>query len=107
MTGGIWAPADIQDKSKERNPVQTKVKVLSDGSYKSESLGGKEFLKQGEYVADVTLPFAFTQSEAIRRIIGDKGQNLKGPLVETKAKINGVDNPFGSTVTVERRFSVP
>lgn len=77
---------------------QTKTRVLSNGTYKSELLGPLSGLKDGQYVAGVITPIARVQPEAVRQVIGDNAQNLKGPLVEK--------GTFGITVNAEKKFSV-
>ncbi len=88
----------VQDELRWEPPCQTKAKVLSDGTYESELLGPLSGLKDGQYLASVTMPYARYQPEAVRRVIGDSGQNLKGPLADK--------GTFGNTVNAEKKFSV-
>jgi len=88
----------LEDALTGESRGQTKTKVLSGGTFKSEALGPRSGLKDGQYLASVTMPIARVQSEAVRQIIGDTGQNLKGPLVEK--------GTFGITVSTEKRFAV-
>ena len=88
----------LEDAVTGESRGQTKTKVLSNCTFKSEALGPLSGLKDGRYVASVTMPIARVQSDAVRRVIGNNGQNLKGPLVEK--------GTFGITVNAEKRFSV-
>ncbi len=104
VTGKTNLPPDtslmisLEDALTGESRGQTKTKVLSDGSYQSELLGPLSGLKDGQYVVSVTMPYAHVQSDAVRRIIGEKGQNLKGPLVKK--------GTFGNTVNEEKEFAV-
>ena len=88
----------LEDAVTGESRGQTETRVLSDGTYKSELLGPLSGLKDGQYVASVTMPYARFQPEAVRQVIGDNGQNLKGPLVEK--------GTFGITVNAKTKFSV-
>jgi archaellum component FlaF (FlaF/FlaG flagellin family) len=72
----------LTPKASGRNPMQTQTEVLPDGTYVSEAFGPSSGVPDGQYTIDVTLPIAKTQPESVRTLIGDKGQNLKGPLVK-------------------------
>ena len=72
----------LTPKAPGQNPMQTQTVVRSDGTYVSEAFGPSSGVPEGRYIADVTLPIAHTQPESVRALIGDKGQNLKGPLVK-------------------------
>jgi hypothetical protein len=111
---------EIQDAMRTRNPAQSKTQVLSDGTYKSVPLGRNE--EDGEYHVSVVVPVAFTQPKSVQRLIGDKAQMLKGPLVfdsdaEALANPNFAaaiakqpkavqDVRNGNIVRVERKFSI-
>ncbi len=54
----------------------------------------------GKYKLSITVPYSFTQPESVKRIIGDLGQNLKGPLVIKR------DDVFGTIVEYNIEFVV-
>lgn len=41
-------------------------------------------LAPGTYVVSVTMPIARNQPDSVRAVIGENGENLTGPLVETE-----------------------
>jgi hypothetical protein len=77
---------------------QSKCSVAADGSFDSETFGPSGGLKDGVYVAGVVMPIARVQPDNVKRIIGDNGEKLSGPLVE-----NG---SFGVTVSAENKFTI-
>lgn len=77
---------------------QTKGSVASDGSFSSDALGPTGGLKDGLYIAEVVMPVPSVQPDDARRIIGDNGEHLSGPLVENGA--------FGVTISTKKEFTV-
>jgi len=77
---------------------QSKCSVTADGSFQSESFGPANGLKDGTYVANVTMPIARVQPDHVRQIIGAKGENLTGPLVEA--------GDFGVTASANHVFTI-
>lgn len=77
---------------------QAKTLVASDGKYYSEKIGPLSGLKDGQYNASVTMPIARVQPESVRRLIGNDGEHLKGPLVKK--------GRFGVTVEADVKFAV-
>jgi len=77
----------------------TKATILSDGVYKTEPFGGTLGLPGGKYVAGVTMLLPALQPKTVRQIIGENGQNLKGPLV---TPLGGL----GNTIRPEKEFRV-
>src|SRR5205823_2580548 len=55
-------------------------------------------LDAGQYVAEVLMPIPAAQSPAVRAVIGERGENLKGPLVKKDG--------LGVTVSVEQPFQL-
>ena len=72
--------------------------VLPDGSFRTVHFGPKGGLKDGWYSASVTMPVAAVQPEAVKKVIGEKGEWLKGRLV-TKGVL-------GATVSQQEDFSI-
>lgn len=54
----------------------------------------------GRFIADVTVPHAFTQTPEVQAIIGSNGQNLRGPLISKQ------ESTFGPIVEVKKEFTV-
>ena len=77
---------------------QSKCSVAADGLFDSGAFGPRAGLKDGVYVADVVMPIPHVQPDNVKKIIGENGDNLSGPLVE-----NG---SFGVTVSVEKEFTI-
>jgi len=77
---------------------QSKTVVKENGIYQTEIFGPTTGLKPGKYTASVTCPYR--QPKKVRDVIGDKGENLKGPLVRQ-------DTMFGATVSNKTGFSIP
>lgn len=77
---------------------QSKSSVASDGSFTSEAFGPTDGLKDGLYIAEVVMPIPRVQPNDVRRIIGENGENLSGPLVE-----NGT---FGVTLSAKKEFTI-
>ena len=77
---------------------QSKCSVASDGSFHSEAFGPRGGLKDGLYVAEVVMPIPRVQPDNVRKVIGENGEKLSGPLVE-----NG---SFGVTVSAEKEFTI-
>ena len=69
-----------------------------DGTFKTEPLGGITGLSDGVYLADVTMPGSRVQPDHVRKIIGQYGEYLRGPVVERRGG--------GVTVEVVQAFTV-
>ena len=77
---------------------QSKCSVASDGSFSSEAFGPAGGLKDGLYIAEVMMPIPRMQSDGVRKLIGENGENLSGPLVE-----NGT---IGVTISAKKEFTI-
>lgn len=55
-------------------------------------------LSAGRYEASATMPYPRTQSAAVQAVVGSKGENLRGPLVER--------GEMGATASVDVVFTV-
>lgn len=77
---------------------QSKCSVASDGSFNSEAFGPRGGLKDGLYVAEVMMPIPRVQPDNVKKVIGENGENLSGPLVE-----NG---SFGVTLSAKKEFTI-
>ena len=60
----------------------TECKVGPDGRYSVELFGPASGVKDGVYVVEVVMPMPSVQSSAVRRVIGEDGEHLRGPLVD-------------------------
>jgi hypothetical protein len=57
--------------------------LVQDGHFQSETFSkSNSDLEAGQYTAEVSMPVALVQSQSVRAVIGEKGENLKGSLVE-------------------------
>jgi hypothetical protein len=56
--------------------------VVTGGKAEAGPFGKEGKLPPGEYDVEVTMPIPDVQSPETRRVIGDKGENLRGPLVK-------------------------
>jgi hypothetical protein len=57
--------------------------LVQGGHFQSETFSkDSSDLEAGQYTAEVLMPVALVQSQSVRAVIGDKGENLKGSLVE-------------------------
>jgi hypothetical protein len=70
----------------------SRTKVKGNGVFESERFGPRGGLKKGEYEINITVPYAFTQPKSVKSIIGNKGEKLKGKIVNSSNKV------FGKTV---------
>lgn len=77
---------------------QSKVSVSSNGAFESEVFGPAGGLKDGLYVAGVTMPIPSVQPDSVKAIIGRQGENLSGSLVE--------QGEIGVTLSTEKEFSI-
>jgi hypothetical protein len=64
---------------------QSKCSTTEGGRFLTEPFGPPKGLTVGLYAADVVMPIARLQPPAVRRVIGEKGERLTGPLVERDA----------------------
>lgn len=104
LHGTTNLPTDTKLMLSVEEPVQggflgqTKCSVAADGSFSSEALGPTGGLKDGLYIAEVVMPISRVQPDDVRRIIGENGESLSGPLVENGA--------IGVTVSAEKEFTI-
>lgn len=77
---------------------QSKCSVASDRSFSSEAFGPSGGLRDGLYIAEVMMPIPRVQPDDVKKIIGENGENLSGPLVE--------DGSLGVTVSAKREFTI-
>ena len=61
---------------------QGKTNVKSDGIFFSADFGPSVGMMPDLYEATVTMPIASVQPDAVRSLIGNNGENLRGPLVK-------------------------
>ena len=76
----------------------SKCSVLADGSFQSELFGPANGLDEGAYVAQVLMPIPRVQPDHVRKIIGENGEKLMGPLVES--------GKIGITVSASQEFTI-
>lgn len=88
----------IKEKMEGGFHGQSSISVSPDGSFKSNTFGPSSGLKDGLYVAKVTMPIPRVQPESVRKVIGEKGENLSGSLVK-----QGV---LGLTLSMEKEFTI-
>jgi len=55
--------------------------AVSAGHYTVSGIGPEAGLPEGRWLVDVSVPAAFTQADAVRAVIGEKGEKLTGKLV--------------------------
>jgi len=72
--------------------------VVRSGRFRAGPFGPASGLVPGVYEAGATMPFAFVQPPGVRAIIGDKGENLRGSLVERHLE-------HGASISVEKSFT--
>lgn len=77
---------------------QSKCCIAADGSFDSETFGPRGGLNDGVYVAGVVMPIPRVQPDNVKKLIGENGERLSGPLVK-----NG---SFGVTVSAEKEFTI-
>lgn len=89
----------ISVESKTTNYKAQDKAIVKDGKFQSSEFSSRvESLEAGQYSLDVTMPIPSTQSESVRKSIGEKGENLKGSLIE-----NG---DLGVSISVEKNFQI-
>jgi len=74
--------------------AQDKTSVIN-GEYSTVPIGPKKGLNAGKYLIEVVMLIPATQPESVRKIIGDKGQHLKGSLVK-KSSWGGVSVEYST-----------
>ncbi len=73
--------------------------IVKDGKFESNEFSSQgKGLESGQYNLEVTMPIASTQSQSVRNIIGEKGENLKGSLVES--------GDLGVSASVKKSFQI-
>ena len=77
--------------------AQTKV-TIEGGKATSDPFSNKGEALTGEYDRSVSMSLPSLQTDAVRAVIGEKGENMTGPLVETSS--------IGDSKTVGALFSV-
>jgi hypothetical protein len=71
--------------------AESKSVVGSDGCFTSEPFSqGGEPINPGAYVIDVLMPVTGVQPQSVRAIVGDRGQNIIGPLVKRFAHLGKI-----------------
>jgi len=95
---GTHLIVSVEGVSLARNTDDSVVKVAKDQTFQSDRFGARKALANGVYKAEVVMPVAGTQPAAVRGVIGEKGENLRGPLVE--------DDGSGKVVITSRQFVV-
>ena len=88
----------VSEKMEDGFLGQSSCFVSNDGTFESEAFGPKGGLKDGRYVAEATMPIPSVQSAEVKRVIGSKGENLSGPLVEK--------GRFGVTLSQQAEFAI-
>ena len=73
--------------------------TVARSTFRGGPFGPASGLPAGNYTASVTMQFPRLQTIAVRRIIGQKGEKLKGQLVDQ-------DEVFGATVSVKKQFQL-
>lgn len=71
----------VEEKTPCGSIAQAKGSVLDSGNFQSEPLGQHEGFLEGIYQADVTMPIVRLQPPRVQQVLGEQGENLKGPLV--------------------------
>ena len=66
--------------------------------FSRESFGPTNGLKEGIYVAKALMPISRVQPDRVRRVIGQNGEKLTGPLVK--------DGQLGVTVSADKEFTI-
>jgi hypothetical protein len=72
--------------------------VVRAGRFRAGPFGPTSGLAPGNYVADATMSYTCCQPQSVRAIVGDKGENLHGPLIERRESL-------GAALCVERSFT--
>ena len=95
---GTKVMLSVEEKMDNGFMGQSSCFIADDGTFESESFGPNGGLSHGRYVANATMPIPAVQPANVKRIIGDKGEKLTGPLVEK--------GTFGVTVSQTTAFSI-
>lgn len=74
--------------------------AVENGSFRAGPFGPTSGLVNGKYVAGVGMPLPRLQSESVKSVIGENGENLKGPIVRRGAL------GLGATVSVDKEFQI-
>lgn len=73
--------------------------TVQNGRFQSDTFSSNyNDLEVGQYLAEVLMPIAEVQTRAVRAVIGEKGENLKGSLVKKGS--------IGITVSAEKPFQL-
>ncbi|EAQ80496.1 SHD1 domain-containing protein [Blastopirellula marina] len=88
----------VKEKMENGFSGQSSCIVSKDGTFRSETFGPRDGLKDGRYIAQAVMPISAAQTADVKKLIGDKGEKLTGPLVET--------GRFGRTVSQRTGFSI-
>jgi hypothetical protein len=80
--------------------AQDKPFVQPTGYFSTRCLASRRGIGPGRYRANIVAPLAHTQSAAVQAIIGDRGQNLRGPLARRD------DVGLGKFVEVNKLFVI-
>lgn len=98
LPAGTDLGIDFREKATGGFHGQSSASVRDDGSFESEPFGASSGLPDGLYVVGVTVPYVHVQPEHARKLLGPKGENMKGPLVEK--------DRTGATAHADREFII-
>lgn len=79
--------------------------IVKKGKFSSSPLGPISGLIDAIYSIEILMPLAFTQSEQVQRVIGTKGEHLKGPLVE-KSEFGGNTVTYKTSHTIGEKSAI-
>lgn len=75
---------------------------VSNGRFETEEFSDKGMpFPPGQYLGSIVMPLSHTQNPAVRAVIGDKAERLKGKLVDTSDSMG-----LGFTVKTEKPFQI-
>ncbi len=98
LPSGTKLMLSVQEKMDNGFLGDSSCSVSPDGGFEFEAFGPRGGLKDGRYVAEVTMPVAAVQPAAVKKVIGKNGEKLTGPLVENWS--------FGVTVSQQKEFTI-
>lgn len=81
LPGGTSLMVTVEEELPGGFSAQARCTVEPDGDFETVAIGPSGGLKHGRYSAQVLMPIPRVQSEDVQRVIGTKGENLRGPLV--------------------------
>lgn len=96
---GTGLMVTVLDTPFSRYQAQNKCTVGRNGKFKAGLFSSQgKGLKKGRYAVKVLMPLPQVQPKEVQKIIGDRGQYLRGPLVQRDA--------FGVTAESSKEFTV-